>query len=78
MSAGGERLVFSIVLNNYVGGSPKDIEDGIAVRLAEFGRDKASTGEDPRVNARTRAPHPLRSAADSRLSSVECSWVKSC
>ncbi|WP_396449025.1 D-alanyl-D-alanine carboxypeptidase/D-alanyl-D-alanine-endopeptidase [Actinomadura sp.] len=30
----GRRLVFSVILNGYAGGAPKDIEDRIAVRLA--------------------------------------------
>jgi D-alanyl-D-alanine carboxypeptidase/D-alanyl-D-alanine-endopeptidase (penicillin-binding protein 4) len=30
----GHRLVFSLILNGYAGGAPKDIEDKIAVRLA--------------------------------------------
>ncbi|MEV3922724.1 D-alanyl-D-alanine carboxypeptidase/D-alanyl-D-alanine endopeptidase [Actinomadura coerulea] len=30
----GRRLVFSVVLNGYQGGAPKDIEDRVAIRLA--------------------------------------------
>lgn len=30
----GQRLIFSVVVNGYKGGAPKDIEDKIAVRLA--------------------------------------------
>ena len=37
-SADNEPLVFSVLLNQYLSGSPKDIEDKIAIRLAQFSR----------------------------------------
>ncbi|TDD26398.1 D-alanyl-D-alanine carboxypeptidase/D-alanyl-D-alanine endopeptidase [Nonomuraea diastatica] len=64
-SADGEPLIFSIMLNQYLSGSPKDIEDKIAVRLAQFSRTAA--GGDP-VQLRTTDPGP---AGD-----LECSWMK--
>ncbi|MEU0565801.1 D-alanyl-D-alanine carboxypeptidase/D-alanyl-D-alanine-endopeptidase [Nonomuraea sp. NPDC005983] len=64
-SAEGEPLVFSIMLNQYLSGSPKDIEDKIAVRLAQFSRSAA-------VNA----PTQLREAPASTSSDLECSWLK--
>ncbi|WP_051314730.1 D-alanyl-D-alanine carboxypeptidase/D-alanyl-D-alanine endopeptidase [Alteribacter aurantiacus] len=35
----GEELAFSILLNNFTGGSPTSVQDDIVVRLAEFSRD---------------------------------------
>ncbi|MCM8747874.1 D-alanyl-D-alanine carboxypeptidase/D-alanyl-D-alanine-endopeptidase [Thermomicrobiaceae bacterium CFH 74404] len=35
-SEGGQRLVFTLLINNYVGEPPKSIEDAVAVTLAEF------------------------------------------
>ncbi|MFI0355442.1 D-alanyl-D-alanine carboxypeptidase/D-alanyl-D-alanine-endopeptidase [Actinomadura sp. 9N407] len=61
----GRRLIFSIVLNGYSGGAPKDIEDRIAVRLA------GGTGAGARRATTTRqAP-----AIGPRL---ECSWTMTC
>lgn len=34
-----EELIFSIIINNYIGSHPKAMEDEIAVRLAEFSRE---------------------------------------
>ncbi|MBB6448168.1 D-alanyl-D-alanine carboxypeptidase/D-alanyl-D-alanine-endopeptidase (penicillin-binding protein 4) [Geomicrobium halophilum] len=34
-----EEFIFSVIINNFTGHSPKDIEDDIAIRLAEFSRD---------------------------------------
>ncbi|NUP82954.1 MAG: D-alanyl-D-alanine carboxypeptidase/D-alanyl-D-alanine-endopeptidase, partial [Nonomuraea sp.] len=64
-SAEGEPLVFSIMLNQYLSGSPKDIEDKIAVRLAQFSRTTATD-----VTAQ------LRSAGQSAAGDLECSWLK--
>ncbi|QYC44586.1 D-alanyl-D-alanine carboxypeptidase DacC precursor [Nonomuraea coxensis DSM 45129] len=64
-SADGEPLVFSIMLNQYLSGSPKDIEDKIAVRLAQFTRAAAAD-----------APAQLRSAAEGQAGDLECSWLK--
>ncbi|WP_344951299.1 D-alanyl-D-alanine carboxypeptidase/D-alanyl-D-alanine endopeptidase [Sphaerisporangium flaviroseum] len=66
-SADGEPLVFSILTNNYLSGSPKTtVEDAIAVRLARFKRD---TPVDATVQLRTATPE----GADADL---ECSWLK--
>ncbi|SDI41418.1 D-alanyl-D-alanine carboxypeptidase/D-alanyl-D-alanine endopeptidase [Natribacillus halophilus] len=35
----GEELIFSIILNNFIGDAPEDIEDDIVVELAMFSRD---------------------------------------
>jgi D-alanyl-D-alanine carboxypeptidase/D-alanyl-D-alanine-endopeptidase (penicillin-binding protein 4) len=61
--ASGRRLVFSVILNGYTGGAPKDIEDRIAVRLA--GGTSSTVLRTTRHSTRT----------DPQL---ECSWTKSC
>lgn len=63
-SADGEPLVFSILLNQYLSGSPKDIEDKIAIRLAKFSR----ANPDSTVQ--------LRSETPAGSSDLECSWLK--
>lgn len=65
-SADGEPLVFSILLNQYLSGSPKDIEDKIAIRLARFTR----AAPDAAVQLRSVSP------ADSSAGDLECSWLK--
>jgi serine-type D-Ala-D-Ala carboxypeptidase/endopeptidase (penicillin-binding protein 4) len=40
--ADGERLVFSIIFNNYLSGAPTDLQDKIAVVLARFSRQPAA------------------------------------
>ncbi|MFI6499182.1 D-alanyl-D-alanine carboxypeptidase/D-alanyl-D-alanine-endopeptidase [Nonomuraea typhae] len=65
-SADGEPLVFSIMLNQYLSGSPKDIEDKIAIRLAQFSRTTATT-----TDLRAAAPSSGNPAQD-----LECSWLK--
>ncbi|MEU1723536.1 D-alanyl-D-alanine carboxypeptidase/D-alanyl-D-alanine-endopeptidase [Nonomuraea sp. NPDC005692] len=64
-SAEGEPLVFSIMLNQYLSGSPKDIEDKIAVRLAQFSRATATD-----VTAQ------LKAADQGPAGDLECSWLK--
>ena len=71
-SADGERLIFSIVLNNYLSGKPSDLEDRIAVRLAQFSRDaEAGTRQAPYQPKRPSYP-------DQRSGDLECSWLKAC
>ncbi|GAA4979759.1 D-alanyl-D-alanine carboxypeptidase/D-alanyl-D-alanine-endopeptidase (penicillin-binding protein 4) [Nonomuraea thailandensis] len=64
-SADGEPLIFSIMLNQYLSGSPKDIEDKIAVRLAQFSRS-AAAGDAA----------GLRTATAGATGDLECSWLK--
>lgn len=74
-NAGGRALVFSIMLNDYLGSSPKDIEDKVAVALAESGGSDGSRAH----RAPARAPLPPddpRTAVDE--SQRECSWSKAC
>lgn len=65
--ADGRDLVFSIVLNDYLSGKPSDLEDAIAVRLAE-NTDSGS----PQVQAWRNVPEPRVDLPDT----IECSWVK--
>ena len=75
-TAEGERLVFSILLNNYLSASPKDIEDAIVVRLAEY------AGEEDRPARSVTLPAPRLPADDPATrvdeSSLECSWSHAC
>ncbi|MEV0230426.1 D-alanyl-D-alanine carboxypeptidase/D-alanyl-D-alanine-endopeptidase [Nonomuraea sp. NPDC050786] len=64
-SAEGEPLIFSIMLNQYLSSSPKDIEDKIAVRLAQFSR------ANPTADAVQLRATDLGAAGD-----LECSWLK--
>jgi D-alanyl-D-alanine carboxypeptidase/D-alanyl-D-alanine-endopeptidase (penicillin-binding protein 4) len=70
--ADGERLVFSIMENNYLSGAPKDLEDAIAIDLAEFSRQ---TGV-PASHAAPSARALTRAALDPRNRDRECSWTK--
>ncbi|TDC65465.1 D-alanyl-D-alanine carboxypeptidase/D-alanyl-D-alanine endopeptidase [Streptomyces hainanensis] len=59
-TADGRELVFSVLLNDYLSGSPKDIEDTVVAALA------ASGGPAPAPAARARPESP----------ELECSWLK--
>ncbi|WP_439650346.1 D-alanyl-D-alanine carboxypeptidase/D-alanyl-D-alanine endopeptidase [Microtetraspora malaysiensis] len=65
-SAEGEPLVFSILTNGYLSGAPRDLEDRIAVRLAQFTRAAPVDGAAPTLRAETAAPDD----------GLECSWRK--
>ncbi|WP_344684831.1 D-alanyl-D-alanine carboxypeptidase/D-alanyl-D-alanine endopeptidase [Saccharopolyspora taberi] len=74
-AADGRPLVFSVVFNDFLGSSPRDLEDAIAVRLAEY--DGAGTQQGaPRVRRAPVAADDPGTAVDE--SALECSWVKSC
>ncbi|MET8340361.1 D-alanyl-D-alanine carboxypeptidase/D-alanyl-D-alanine endopeptidase [Streptosporangium canum] len=64
-SADNEPLVFSVMLNQFLSGSPKDIEDKIAIRLAQFSRTA------PADVANVQLRQVQQDSAD-----VECSWLK--
>jgi D-alanyl-D-alanine carboxypeptidase/D-alanyl-D-alanine-endopeptidase (penicillin-binding protein 4) len=71
--ADGERLVFSVMENNYLSAAPKDLENAIAIDLAEFSR----TAGVPASHAATARPTTTRPALDPRGHAVECSWTRS-
>lgn len=73
-TADGRPLVFSIVLNNYLASSVKDIEDTIAVRLADIGGPAAATSRLRQVPPAVK-DDPATTVDESGL---ECSWVKAC
>ncbi|SCK58434.1 D-alanyl-D-alanine carboxypeptidase / D-alanyl-D-alanine-endopeptidase (penicillin-binding protein 4) [Streptomyces sp. WMMB 714] len=81
--AGGRRLVFSIVLNNYLAESVKDIEDEIVVALAESGDGASGKAADGKRDGTSQKPKSAatqpsgRDAADPDGSGgLECSWRK--
>ncbi|MFF0307959.1 D-alanyl-D-alanine carboxypeptidase/D-alanyl-D-alanine-endopeptidase [Streptosporangium sp. NPDC004379] len=65
-SADNEPLVFSVMLNQYLSGAPRDIEDRIAVRLAQFRRDAPV---DTVVQLK-------QTPQDGDAPELECSWLK--
>jgi D-alanyl-D-alanine carboxypeptidase/D-alanyl-D-alanine-endopeptidase (penicillin-binding protein 4) len=69
--ADGERLVFSIMENNYLTGAPKDLEDAVAIDLAEFSRTTGVPG-----HAAQARPAPTRPALDPHGHGVECTWTR--
>ncbi|WP_291411961.1 D-alanyl-D-alanine carboxypeptidase/D-alanyl-D-alanine-endopeptidase [Actinophytocola sp.] len=69
-TAAGERLVFSMVSNNYIGVDAKKVEDAVAIRLASDG-STAAVARAPRVEPGE------RQGANNRAD-LECSWVKAC
>jgi D-alanyl-D-alanine carboxypeptidase/D-alanyl-D-alanine-endopeptidase (penicillin-binding protein 4) len=66
--ADGHPLVFSILQNNYLASSVKDVEDRIVVTLASFAR--ASAAASGRVAPLVPSPVP------GQPEGLECSWVK--
>ncbi|QGK70808.1 D-alanyl-D-alanine carboxypeptidase/D-alanyl-D-alanine-endopeptidase [Allosaccharopolyspora coralli] len=71
----GHQLVFSVLFNDFVSPSPQDLEDAVAVRLAEY--DGADDQSRPAVRLRSVLPQddPRTEVDESQL---ECSWVKAC
>ncbi|WP_433869559.1 D-alanyl-D-alanine carboxypeptidase/D-alanyl-D-alanine endopeptidase [Saccharopolyspora sp. CA-218241] len=73
-AADGTPLIFSVLFNDFLSDSPKDLEDAVAIRLAEY----RGAADRPREAA----PLPNAGADDpvTRVDegAVECSWTKSC
>jgi D-alanyl-D-alanine carboxypeptidase/D-alanyl-D-alanine-endopeptidase (penicillin-binding protein 4) len=67
-AADGRQLVFSMMTNQALG-SPRSIEDAIAVRLAQY------DGAADVSKASTRSLVP---AVDTQADQRECSWLKAC
>lgn len=66
-SKDGEKLIFSVMENNYIFGSVKPLEDTIAATLASFSRE--SGVQKQAVSART------LKQADAKNDALECSWT---
>ncbi|GGQ28999.1 D-alanyl-D-alanine carboxypeptidase DacC [Streptomyces roseolilacinus] len=65
--AAGRRLVYSVVLNNHLASSVKDVEDAIVVTLASSDTAAgAITGPAPRAERRAAPP----------AAPLECGWLK--
>jgi D-alanyl-D-alanine carboxypeptidase/D-alanyl-D-alanine-endopeptidase (penicillin-binding protein 4) len=71
-TAGGERLVFSMVTNNTIGFDTKAIEDAVAIRLAAEGGAEAARA--PRVAT----VEPGARQGSNYVVDLECSWLKAC
>lgn len=75
-AADGRELVFSVVLNDFTSDSPRDLEDAIAIRLAEY------RGADDQPRGRPQVPRTLVQRDDPRTrvdeGALECSWVRAC
>lgn len=75
-AANGQLLVFSVVFNQFLGNAPKDLEDSIAVRLAEYsGPDERPSGRPAVPNSRYLVDNPDTPVDET---SLECSWLKAC
>jgi D-alanyl-D-alanine carboxypeptidase/D-alanyl-D-alanine-endopeptidase (penicillin-binding protein 4) len=73
-AADGTHLVFSLVSNNFLPATVKDVEDAVAVRLAQYD-GSADTARQP---AQRLAPHTRPAKATDRRASLDCSWTHSC
>ncbi|MGP4020202.1 D-alanyl-D-alanine carboxypeptidase/D-alanyl-D-alanine endopeptidase [Saccharopolyspora sp. 5N708] len=75
-AANGRQLVFSVLFNDFLTSSPKDLEDAIAIRLAEYnGAQDQPRGRPQVTQSRTSLDDPSTRVDESAL---ECSWVKAC
>ncbi|APU14953.1 MULTISPECIES: D-alanyl-D-alanine carboxypeptidase/D-alanyl-D-alanine-endopeptidase [Actinoalloteichus] len=77
-AASGEELVFSVVVNNYLSASPKDVEDAVALRLARYqgADDRVSDAETLSVpTAELPEDDPVTLIDESAL---ECTWARAC
>ncbi|MFI9385574.1 D-alanyl-D-alanine carboxypeptidase/D-alanyl-D-alanine-endopeptidase [Kutzneria sp. NPDC052558] len=74
-AADGEKLVFSLLSNNFIPGSVKDVEDAVAVRLAQY-NGANDTSHAPRLAPR--AQTPAQGKATDHRSGLECAWVGTC
>ncbi|MCI2420444.1 D-alanyl-D-alanine carboxypeptidase/D-alanyl-D-alanine-endopeptidase [Saccharopolyspora sp. K220] len=75
-AANGRELVFSVMFNDYLSDAPEDLEDAIAIRLAEY--DGAE--DQPRGGSHVAPPRTAPDDPSTRVdeSTLECSWVKAC
>ena len=69
----GERLVFSIVMNDVYGAVPEDLEDAIAVRLAGGSNVRRQVAPQHPARSEQARYHSSRSGEG-----AECSWANAC
>ncbi|MGW1677432.1 D-alanyl-D-alanine carboxypeptidase/D-alanyl-D-alanine endopeptidase [Saccharopolyspora sp. NPDC002376] len=75
-AANGRDLVFSVLFNDFVSDAPQDLEDAIAIRLAEYrGADDQPHGRPQVPQQRVQRDQPNTEVDEGDL---ECSWVKAC
>ena len=67
--AAGDRLVFSMISNNFVEGGITSLEDAVGVTLANYGGSAAAV---------TPAPAPAPAPAPGPRAQLECSWIRTC
>jgi D-alanyl-D-alanine carboxypeptidase len=71
-AANGEKLVFSMVENNFLPSSMSSFENAVGVRLAEYdGATDVSHAAQIKVNA------PAVASTDPKAG-LECTWIRSC
>ncbi|AHI00359.1 D-alanyl-D-alanine carboxypeptidase/D-alanyl-D-alanine endopeptidase [Kutzneria albida] len=71
-AANGQKLVFSLLENNFLAGSVRSVEDAVALRLATY--NGAADTAQPRLAPRVSPQH----APADRRTALECGWTKSC
>ncbi|MBV8932882.1 MAG: D-alanyl-D-alanine carboxypeptidase/D-alanyl-D-alanine-endopeptidase, partial [Kutzneria sp.] len=71
-AANGEKLVFSLLENNFLADSVTDVEDAVAVRLASYGGAGSSAAAHPLP------PREGRALRSGHRAGLECSWTKMC
>ena len=76
-AADGQKLVFSLLSNDWLASSVKPLEDSIAVTLANSGGATATLKRDlARLPAQRQPKNDPSTLVDERT--LECSWVKAC
>lgn len=72
-SRDGEKLIFSVMENNYIYGSVKSLEDTIGATLASFSREDGVQEPQPQFS-----PQLLKqgTAKLDKGDNLECSWTE--
>ncbi|WP_059012723.1 D-alanyl-D-alanine carboxypeptidase/D-alanyl-D-alanine endopeptidase [Streptomyces specialis] len=78
-TADGHELAFGVLLNDFLGAAPKDLEDAVATTLASSGTQEdagAGAADAPDAAAPAREPDPGPGLELSLELGLECSWLK--